>query len=47
MVEVRLLRMLCCVVFGALVGSCDADLWQKILMFVIYFGYGILNALSN
>ena len=43
---IRLIRMLCCVGFGALVGASDTELWQKIVMFVLYFSYGILNALE-
>lgn len=44
---IKLLRLLCCVGFGALVGNCDAEPWQKVLMFVTYFGYGIFNAMSH
>lgn len=44
---IRLLRMLMCVGFGALVGACAAEPWQKVVMFILYFGYGILNALSD
>ena len=39
--------MLCCVGFGALVGASNAEPWQKVVMFVLYFGYGILNALER
>lgn len=44
---IRLARMLMCVGFGALVGSVEAEPWQKVVMFILYFGYGILNALSD
>lgn len=44
---IRIARMLCCVGFGALVGGCGVEPWQKVAMFVLYFGYGILNALSD
>ena len=44
---IKLIRMLCCVGFGALVGATSVEPWQKVLMFVLYFGYGILNALER
>lgn len=44
---IKLIRMLCCVGFGALVGASNAESWQKIVMFVLYFAYGILNALER
>ena len=44
---IKLIRMLCCVGFVALVVATSAEPWQKIVMFVLYFGYGILNALER
>ena len=44
---IRLICMLCCVGFGVFVGASNAKLWQKIVMFVLYIGYGILNALER
>lgn len=37
------IRLLLCVAFGWLVADLSTELWQTILMFVFYFGYGILN----
>lgn len=44
---IKLIRMLCCVGFGTLVGASSAELWQKIVMLVLYFAYGVLNALGR
>ena len=44
---IKLIRVLCCVGFGALVGASNTEPWQKIVIFVLYFVYGILNALER
>lgn len=44
---IKLIRMLCCLGFGALVAASNAESWQKIVIFVLYFAYGILNALEQ
>lgn len=44
---IRIARILCCVGFGALVGGCETEPWQKVVMFILYFGYGILNFLDD
>lgn len=40
---IKAFRLLLCVAFGWLVAELSTELWQTILMFVLYFGYGILN----
>lgn len=44
---IKIIRMLMCISFAALINSCQAEPWQKIVMFVLYFGYGLLNALNE
>ena len=43
----KIARALCCILMGGLIGGCNAEPWQKIVMFILYFAYGILNALES
>ena len=43
----KIARMLCCVLMGSLIGGCSAEPWQKIVMFILYFAYGFLNAIED
>lgn len=44
--SLKIARMMCSCIFGGVVGACDTDLWVKVVLFLLYFGYGILNAID-